>query len=183
MSDEVTFLGVTINTVVRALSDPDVLLEDFPRRAELAQVKDDGYYPVSLYVELTDFLEAGFGWGAMLRHGRAVGRTVIDVSLSNLPITGVREAIEAVQTAHTHFCRQVEGAFEITRAEPGMLWVRYTAPYNCVLQEGLLMEVAARYGAGRALAAHERCRRHGAEACIFRIKYSLERPSTPPPAG
>lgn len=183
MSDEVKLLGVTINTVVHALSDADVLLEDFPRRAELATVKDDAFYPVSLYVELTDFLEEGFGWGAMLRHGRAVGRTIIDVSLSKMDIGSVREAIEAVQTAHTHFCRPVEGAFEVTRAEAGMLWVRYTAPYNCVLQEGLLMEVAAQYGAGRALVAHERCRRQGAEACIFRIKYSAERPSTPPAPG
>ncbi|MCB9537305.1 MAG: hypothetical protein H6704_13715 [Myxococcales bacterium] len=183
MSDEVKLLGVTINTVVRALSDPDVLLEDFPRRAELAQVKDDAYYPVSLYVELTDFLEDGFGWGAMLRHGREVGRTVVDVSLSKMPIRSVREAIEAVQAAHEHFCQPVEGAFEVTRAEAGMLWVRYSAPYNCVLQEGLLMEVAARYGAGRPLVAHERCRRHGAEACIFRIKYSPEAPSTPPAPG
>ena len=63
------------------------------------------------------------------------------------------------------------GAFEIAASAPGRIAVRYTAPYNCILQEGLFYEVALRYGASDATVAHAECRRRGHDACRFEIRY------------
>jgi hypothetical protein len=49
--------------------------------------------------------------------------------------------------------------------------VRYTAPYDCVLQEGLFDEVGVAYGGSVVRVAQTECRRRGAAACVFEIEY------------
>jgi hypothetical protein len=167
---ETIMLGAACNGVVRALLNRDTLLADFPRRAELEGVQDREFYPLSLYLELCDYLENRVGMYAWLRVGRRMAIAVMDTAFP-AGLKTVEEAIAQIDGAHKVFCKPVVGAFELAERKPGKLTVRYTAPYNCTLQEGLFYEVALRYGAADAAVTHVECRRKGAAACRFDIKY------------
>lgn len=170
MADETMLLGAAANGVLAALFNRDAILADFPRRAELATLSDREFHPLSLYVELCDYLEARLGIYAWLRVGRRVGASVIETAFPK-SIRTVEEAIAQIDAAHRMFCKPLVGAFEVTAKAPRQLDVRYTAPYNCTLQEGLFYEVAIRYGAASAAVAHRACRRKGADACRFEITF------------
>lgn len=86
-------------------------------------------------------------------------------------VKSVEDAIAQVDGAHRVFCKPLVGAFEVVERSPGRVVVDYTAPYNCVLQEGLFYEVALRYGASNATVLHATCRRKGEPACRFEIKF------------
>jgi len=76
-----------------------------------------------------------------------------------------------VQQAHEHFCEPTIGEFRVVDEREGILRLRYTAPYDCVLQEGLLSEIALTYGGSMVEVSHLECRRSGALACLFEIKH------------
>jgi hypothetical protein len=170
MTEETMGLGVAFNGVVTALLNRDTILADFPRREELAAVKDQEFYPISLFLELCDYLENRLGMYAWLRVGRRMGVNIMNASFPP-DIKTVEDAIAQIQVAHQMFLRPAVGAFDLTQRTPGQLVLRYTAPYSCTLQEGLFYEVAIRYGAANAAVNHVECRRKGAEACLFEIKY------------
>lgn len=163
-------LGAAALGIVEALLDPDVVLADFSRRQELTKLDAQTFHPLSLYVDLCDYLEERLGTYAFLRLGRKMAIAVMNTAFPP-DIKGVEEAIAAVDTAHRVFCKPLVGAFEIEDPSPGKVTVRYTAPYNCVLQEGLFHEVALRYGAPDATVTHTACRRRGDPACRFEIRY------------
>lgn len=168
MADETLLLGAAANGVTAALFNRDAILADFPRRSELATLQEREYYPLSLYVELCDYLEGRLGIYAWQRVGRRMGAAVIATAFPKT-IRSVEEAIAQIDAAHRLFCKPLVGAFEVTTTEPKRIQVRYTAPYNCTLQEGLFYEVALRYGASYASVRHQECRRKGADACRFEI--------------
>lgn len=170
MTESTMLMGAALNGVVAALLNRDTLLADFPRRAEVASVEDQDYHPLSLYLELCDYLENRLGVYAWLRVGRRMGVTVMNTAFPP-GLQTVEEAIAQIDGAHRIFARPVIGAFELTQRTPGNLVLRNTAPYNCTLQEGLFYEVALRYGAANAAVNHVACRRKGAEACLYEIKY------------
>lgn len=170
MSDHIEFMGAAINGIYNALLNRDLLLTDFSRRDELEHVQDREFYPLSLYVDLCNYLEERLGKYAFLRVGRKMAIAVMDTAFPpNLKT--IPEAIAQVNAAHQVFCRPVVGAFDVTHQSPGKIVVQYSAPYNCILQEGLFYEVALRYGAENATVTHTECRRTGATACRFDIKY------------
>lgn len=168
--DNVMLLGASPKSVLDALLNRDTILADFPRKEELTTIKEDEYCPMSLYVELCSYLEERLGTYAFLRLGRKMAASVMATAFP-AHVKSVEEAIAEVQGAHQVFCKPVVGAFEITDRSPGKVIVRYTAPYNCVLQEGLFYEVAMRYGAVNASVTHAVCRRKGEPACRFEIRY------------
>lgn len=170
MNDEVKLMGAAARGVVDALMNREVVLADFARRAEVEAIVPTEYYPLSLYLELCNYLEERLGTYAFLRIGRKMGGAVMETAFP-ASLSTVDEAIAQIDGAHRVFCRPLVGAFETSRTSPGALTVRYTAPYNCVLQEGLFYEVAMRYGAPNASVTHAACRRDGAPACVFSIKY------------
>lgn len=166
---ETKTLGVATNSIVRSLLNRDMVLADFGRRAELEHIEDSAYYPMSLYSELCDYLEQRLGVYAFLRLGRRVGSSVVQTSFPP-HVKSLEEAFTQLAAAHHAFCRPVIGALVIT-AYPGRLTIRYTAPYNCILQEGLFHEVAVRYGPADATVTHAECRRKGPEACLFEVRH------------
>jgi hypothetical protein len=169
-SSEPDLLGAGVNGIMAALLNRDALLADFSRKQELVGLKDDTRHPLSLYLDFCNYLEQRMGMYAFLRLGRKMGATVIATAFPST-ITSVAEAIAHIDVAHHHYCRPVVGAFELIGQSPGSLLVRYTAPYNCLLQEGLFYEVAIRYGAPSATVTHLACKRKGADACQYEIKY------------
>jgi hypothetical protein len=168
--ENVSLMGAAALGIVEALLNRDAVLVDFPRRDELAQLEPTAFHPLSLYVDLGNYLEQRLGTYAFLRLGRKMAIAVMNTAFPP-DINGVEEAIATIDAAHKMFCKPIVGAFEIEDPSPGKLTVRYTAPYNCVLQEGLFHEVALRYGAPNATVTHAACRRKGAPACTFEIKY------------
>jgi len=169
-ADATRILGASVNSVVQALLNRDAILADFSRASELHGVQDRDYHPLSLYLDLCDYLEARLGQYAFLRVGRRMAITVMDTAFP-LGLHTVEDAIAAIDAAHQLFCRPVVGAFEVRERSPGRTVLRYTAPYNCTLQEGLFYEVALRYGAADATVEHSECRRQGADACRFEIRH------------
>jgi hypothetical protein len=163
-------MGAAPRGVMEALLNRDVVLADFPRREELAAVDPAQFYPLALYTELCDYLEQRLGTYAFLRVGRKMGAAVMDTAFPP-DVKSVEDAIAQIQGAHKFFCKPLVGAFEMVERSQGKVTVDYTAPYNCVLQEGLFYEVAIRYGAPNASVSHAACRRKGAPACRFEIKY------------
>lgn len=170
MDDSIMTMGVATNAITAALLNRDTVLADFPRQHELSGIEDRVYYPLSLYLELCDYLENRLGMYAWLRVGRRMAAGVMDTMFPPTLKT-VEDAIAAIDAAHRLFCRPPIGAFELVDRTPGRLTVRYTAPYNCTLQEGLFYEVALRYGAPDATVTHLECRRKGRDACLFEIRY------------
>lgn len=169
-SNPVMALGAATNSIVAAVLNRDTVLADFPRRDELSGIKDDALYPLSLSIELSDYLENRLGVYAWLRVGRRMASAIIETAFPPTLKT-VEEAVAAIDAAHRLFCRPPIGAFELVDRAPGRLTVRYTAPYNCTLQEGLFYGVALRYGAADAAVTHLECRRKGSDACLFEIRY------------
>jgi hypothetical protein len=167
---EVMLMGAAVRGVLEALLNRDTVLADFARREELGAINDRDFYPISLYVELCDYLEERLGTYAFLRVGRKMGAAVMDTAFPP-DVKSIEDAIAQIDGAHHVFCKPLVGAFELVDRSPGRLTVRYTAPYNCVLQEGLFYEVAIRYGAPNASVTHASCRRKGDSACRFEIKY------------
>jgi hypothetical protein len=169
-ADTTMMMGAAAKGIVHTLLNRDAVLADFPRLAELEAVKDREFHPLSLYLDLCDYLEARLGMYAWLRVGRRMGVVVMDTAFPP-GLKTVEQAIAAIDAAHQIYCRPVLGAFDLVDRTPGRLVLRYTAPYNCTLQEGLFYEVALRYGAASATVTHEACRRRGADACRFEIRY------------
>ncbi len=166
----VQLMAAPTKGVYDGLLNRDVLLADFPRRQELVTLRGDEFIPISLYMDLCDYLEQRLGTYAFLRLGRKLGAAVI-ASAFPPSITTVEEGLAYLSVAHQAFCRPVIGVVELVERDSGLLAIHYTAPYNCILQEGLLYEVALRYGAANATVTHPVCRRKGAAACRFEIKY------------
>lgn len=169
-ASEPELLGAAITGMRAALLNREALLADFARKQEIEDVRDDTIHPLSLYIDFCNYLETRLGMYAFLRLGRKMGAAVIATSFPK-EIRSVADAIAFVQVAHEQFCRPVVGAFEVSEQSPGSLVVRYTAPYNCLLQEGLFYEVALRHGAPTATVTHKVCRRKDAAACLYEIKY------------
>lgn len=170
MAEEPMLMGATAKAVAAAVFNGDKLLADFPRRAELSELEDRVFYPLSLYLELCDYLEKRLGMYAWLRVGRRMAVAVMQTAFP-AALSSVEEAIAQIDEAHKIFCRPLVGAFQLVERGPRRIVIRYTAPYNCTLQEGLFYEVALRYGASDASVSHTPCRRNGAEACHFEITY------------
>jgi hypothetical protein len=168
--ENVMLMGAAARGVVAALLNADMVLAGFARRAELDALEDRGFYPLSLYIDLCNHLEERLGTYAFLRVGRKMAVAVMDAAFPP-DLKTVPDAIAHVDAAHRIFCKPVVGAFDVQDRAPGRLVVRYSAPYNCVLQEGLFYEVALRYGAANASVLHAECRRRGTDACRFEIKY------------
>jgi len=111
-ADATRILGASVNSVVQALLNRDAILADFSRASELHGVQDRDYHPLSLYLNLCDYLEARLGQYAFLRVGRRMAITVMDTAFP-LGLHTVEDAIAAIDAAHQLFCRPVVGAFEV----------------------------------------------------------------------
>ncbi|NVB41048.1 hypothetical protein G6O69_24620 [Pseudenhygromyxa sp. WMMC2535] len=166
-------LGSISLAIIDALHNRDALLADFPRRHELDKIEPDQPYPLSFYLELCDYLEQRLGVYAFMRAGRRMAKVVMDTTFPP-EIETIPDAIAHAQVGHESLCKPAIGKFELVESRPGFVAVRYTASFNCILQEGLFYEVALRYGAEDASVAHAECRRKGADACRFEIRYRAE---------
>lgn len=167
---DVTMLGAAPRSVLAALLNRDTILADFPRKEELINIDAAAFYPIALYLELCSYLEERLGTYAFLRLGRKMGAAVMDRAFDTDAKT-FDEAVAQIEGAHKLFCKPVVGGFQIVTREPGKIALDCTTPYNCVLQEGMFYEIAIRYGAPNATVTHASCRRRGAAACRFDVKY------------
>ncbi len=166
---ETQVMGYAINGIVGALLTK-IVLKDFSRKEEIESVENEQFYPLSLYIDFTDYLEAHLSTESMTSLGRAVGRAVVENSFPP-SIATVKEALMEVQKAHEMFCKPVIGKFEISEETDDCITMKYTAPYNCILQEGLLFEIAKKYGLKMPAVTHKECRRNGASECIYEVKF------------
>lgn len=163
-------LGAAPRSVVDALLNRDAMLAGFARKDELANLDPKTFYPIDLYLELCKYLEGRLGTYAFLRLGRKMGTAVMNRAFPP-EVSSVEAAIAHINTAHQMFCKPAVGKFEIVDRGPANVSVEITTPYNCVLQEGLFYEMAIRYGAPNATVTHGVCRRQGAPACRFEVKF------------
>lgn len=170
MTGETKILGNAINSIVVSLLNRDALLADFSRRDDLAGLENHVYYPLSLYRDLCEYLEQRLGMYAFLRVGRRIGAGVIATAFPP-SVSSVEDALAQLDAAHQVFCRPVVGSIDLLHRAPGHLTIRDTSPYNCTVEEGVLYEMAIRYGAPQATVTHAQCRRKGADACHYEIRF------------
>ncbi|MEW6351274.1 MAG: hypothetical protein AB1646_19645 [Thermodesulfobacteriota bacterium] len=153
------------------------IFSGFRRVQELVKVKEDEFYPLDLYLDTVQFVENTFRDNiVMYQFGRDVGKSVIEASLAKLRLNSVGDAIRAIQSAHEFFCRPVKGAFEVIEEGAGYAKVKYTAPYHCVLQEGLFHEIAIAYGGADVAVEQRKCVRRGDQVCLFVLNWSQRGP-------
>ncbi len=163
--------GEVIRAVIDGLVSPAMSLQDFPRAAEALSVQDGEFYPVKLYNELTDFLEAKYSPTVFRSLGRSIGRMLLDRFLLPRGVQSLHEAASLMQATHQAFALPPEGEFKVVAEREGYLAIRYTCPYNCVLQEGLFFEGARRFGGLVVHVHHSKCRRRGDDHCLFEMEY------------
>ena len=168
---EIEILGSAIKGALGAISNQAVILKDFPRMKELENMEDSKFYPLSLYTDLTDYVEKKMNKSYMINVGREVGKAVIQYSLEAMKIKTVPEAIYAINEAHKQFCKPVKGEFKIISEEGKKIRILYTAPYNKSVQEGLIYEIAMKYGTSLATVKQLTEKINGAESTIFEVGY------------
>ncbi len=168
----IQLMGIAINSVVKSLSSPKLFLENFQNYKEVMEIDNQKYYPLSLYLDLVTFIEkkTNSNSSVMLKLGRAVGKSIIETAFPS-NISSVKEAVEQIQKAHELFCKPVTGKFFVIEEKKGFIRIKYTAPYNCILQEGLLLEIVTKYGGKLPKISHSECMLDGKNACVFEIKW------------
>lgn len=155
-----------------AFADCRRALHGHPKAPVWRNMDPAEFYPLADYLDLVDFLEDTLSdRNRFLELGRVLGRAVIQDYFSGMDLDSVNAAIGAVQAAHEACCRPAQGGFEVLRETKRSVDVRYTAPYNCLLQEGLFLEIAAAYGGRVPFVQQKACRRDGDDACIYEIRY------------
>ncbi len=170
--NNVRLMGAAILGITEALGSADLILKDCTVYEDLKKISPTEYYPVGIYNTLVDYLEAKLNKPVILKLGRSVGRSIVDISLKPLDLKSVSDAIRAIQVAHESFCKPVHGEFKIVEEHSGYIKLLNTTPYNCVLQEGLLIEVAGTYGGKYPKVSHVECRREGKPGCIYEIRWT-----------
>ena len=169
--NKVQFLGAATKGVIDGLLLASMTLSTFDRRGEIEALDPAQYHPLSLYLDLVEFLHKKFGPVMMRKLGQHVGQAVVNESLP-ATIPSVTAALLAIDAAHEHFCKPKVGSFAIAESQHGFVKIHYDAPYFCILQEGLFNAIANRFGGRGVRVEHPLCRLEGPQShCIFNIRW------------
>jgi predicted hydrocarbon binding protein len=174
-----SLVGAIIDRLTALLPNNVARLDDFPRIEELEAIEGSKFYPVSLFVDLAAYVEARLdSREEMLNLGRSFGSAIIGRYLGQMKIHSVDEAIKELNDIYQAWSRNVYGAWEIQkRLSAGnrqTLVISYTWPYNCALQEGILLEIARVFGGLFPEVTHSQCMRDGDPQCVYELSWTIE---------
>ncbi len=168
--------GKALKCLVDIFIEQGPQLDEFQRYHELQGLDEDEFYPVSLYVDLAAYAETRLDNRESIIHlGRRLGRDLMDQYLSSQDITSVQGAITELNQVHGEFSKNVYGSWNIVdKIEEGStrsLTIEYSLPYNCALNEGILLEFAKEFGGQFPQAHHTQCMRDGEPHCVYILSW------------
>jgi hypothetical protein len=135
---------------------------------------------VSLFVDLTSHVEIRLAHReAMLKLGRLLGIRIIQSSPCFAEdVHSVKEAIERLDMVYGDISRNVYGSWQISAVRSSSnrrtLVLSYNWPYNCSLQEGILLEIAWKFGGLFPEVKHFQCIRDAYPECVFELSWSVD---------
>lgn len=139
---------------------------------EIAKVKPDGWYPISLLLQALEALDQKLDAYAL----RSVGWSLFKLS---------HEAdVRANATSAKDICYGIDGMYhranrgeriggwQVLSFSPGRAELEKTTPHHCVMEEGILEEALRTMGVPAKI-EQKACFRKGADACRFVITSAI----------
>lgn len=168
--------GKALKCLVDVLTYQGPQLDEFQRIHELQGIEESEFYPVSLYMDLAAFAETRLDSRESIIHlGRSIGRDIMDQYICSENVSSVQGAIDELNRVHGEFSKNVYGAWTIVeKIDEGSrrsLIIEYSLPYNCALNEGVLLEFAKVFGGQLPEAHHSQCMRDGEPHCVYKLSW------------
>ncbi len=139
-----------------------------PSSSRLAQVQDDGWYPIDWLLEMMDIIDERIGPFGLLKLGRVLFNQSHAAIVQEHMKSG-RDVVHGVNAMYHHANRGEEiGGWEVLSFEDNQARLRKTTPHHCMMEEGIVAEALKCVGSP-ALISQSECLRRGANACTFVI--------------
>ncbi len=131
--------------------------------------------PIQLYNDMCQWIEDEIGVASLRRAGVAIGnRAYVHLAQKDLMVTepSPLQIMQGLKRATSTLIQDPKGrGWEILEAKEGLIVMRRTQTFNCILQEGLLKSLVNRTGARLVEVDHIACTRKGAEFCEYAVKW------------
>lgn len=135
---------------------------------QLRAVKEDGWYPIGLLLDLMERLDAKLGPYAMRQMGRTLFKMSHEARVKEVA-RSARDIIFGLDGMYNHANRGQEiGGWKVAVFEPGRAEMDKTTPHHCVMEEGILLEALAAVGVTVNI-RQTTCFRKGADSCRYTI--------------
>jgi len=163
-------IGSDILSVLESLRVPEQVL-GMEMSERLRQLNSRGWYPIAMFLELLEAMDASVGRFGMIK----IGRTLFKLSHEARVKEFARSARDLVFAMNDLYLRSNRGdrigGWKVLSFEPGFAELEKTTPHNCAMEEGILTAALAAVGV-RAYIEQRTCFRDGHDACRFAITSS-----------
>ena len=131
--------------------------------------------PISLYNGMCSWIEANFGSSNLRLAGSEIGRRAYDQMQSDPEMLSEPDPPammkQLVSVASEMIQDPQKRGWEILESNPGLIVMRRTQTFNCVLQEGLLQSLVQHSGVKLVAVRHINCERDGADFCDYGVSW------------
>lgn len=160
-------IGSDILAVLAVVSMPaQTLGPDLHER--LLTLKPDGWYPISLMLELLETLERRIGANGLRQMGRKLFAASHEAHVREVASTAA-DILLGFDGLYRRANRgEAIGGWKTLSFEPGRAVLEKTTPHHCALEEGIISAALACVGVP-ATVSQPQCFRLGAESCHFAV--------------
>lgn len=164
-------IGSDILAVLKVLKNPDEVLGT-AGAARLAAIDPEGWYPISMLLELMNTLEQHLGL-----HGlQQLGRTLFKLSHERRTKQEAQSAADIVfgiDGMYHYANRGIDiGGWKVVGFQPGKAMLVKNTPHHCAMEQGILDEALRLVGAPAQISQLE-CFRKGADVCRYQLKSAI----------
>lgn len=164
-------IGSDILAALATIHQPvDVLGAAWVER--LKSLKPDGWYPISMLLELLEHLEKRSGRAAVLKTGRQLFQDSHQGRVGETT-KSAGDIVFGIDGLYHHANRgEGIGGWQVVEFRPGVAVLDKTTPHHCALEEGILHEALHTVGAD-AMIIQSKCLRAGADCCRFELRSAV----------
>ncbi len=131
--------------------------------------------PIALYNQMCSWIEDNFGASNLRLAGSEIGRRVYDQMQGDPAMQtkpDPREMMTQLASVASEMIQDPQKrGWEILESEPGLIVMRRTQTFNCVLQEGLLQSLVQLCDVKLVAVRHRHCKRDGADFCDYAVSW------------
>jgi hypothetical protein len=136
--------------------------------AAVKEVKPDGWYPISLLLDLLDRIDERVGRFGLLQMGRKLFQGSHAEQFKKVASTAA-DAVYGIDGMYHRANRGGGiGGWEVALFRPGRAELIKTTPHHCVMEEGILSEAMVTLGIP-ATVQQTVCLREGADHCRYAV--------------
>jgi hypothetical protein len=136
---------------------------------QLADVKPDGWYPISMLLDPMEFMAQRVGHVGLLQMGWALFKLSHEELVKKTARSGA-DIVFGLDDMYHHANRgQDIGGWRVMAFTPGYAKLEKTTPHHCWMEEGILAEALRAVGIAASV-SQSSCFRQGADACIYEIR-------------